>query len=96
MATKKSKSGKMLEYVTITIPGGFSSVGIADGLIASSFSIEKIEKFTTWRQVMAAFKDGLMDCGYNGLSYLWEREYDYDNKHARALAVIKKLNPDLD
>ena len=96
MATKRSVNGKNLEYIIIRPVSGFNADQIADGLLLSYSSEDIKAKFTTWNKLVSKFKDSLLDHGWNGLDYAWERIYDYDQVHPKVVQYIKSINKEID
>ena len=99
MAVKKARNGNNLEYIIIRPVTGFSKSQIADGILLGETDIEKIKKqCPTYNKLISKFKENLLEFGWNGLDYAWEKvgHYeDYDKVAAEMVQYIEKLNPDL-
>ena len=99
MAIKKSVSGNMLEYIIIRPTGGFNKSQIADGVLLGETDIERIKKqLPTYNKIVAKFKDNLLEFGWQGLDYAWERighHSDYDKVHKEMVDYITSLEPNL-
>lgn len=99
MATKRAKNGQNLEYIIIRPASGFSANQIADGILLDETDINIIKKkLPTWNKLVAKFKDNLLEYGWSGLDYAWEKieHYaNYDKVHKDVLEYVKSLNPEL-
>ena len=99
MATKKAKNGQNLEYIIIKPTSGFSAGQIADGILMEETDMDVIKKkYPTWNKLVSRFKDNLLEFGWSGLDYAWEKieHYtNYDKAHSEMVEYVKKLNPEL-
>ena len=99
MATKKAVNGNNLEYIIIRPTGGFNKAKIADGILLGETDIERIKKqCPTYNKLVSQFKKNLLEFGWNGLDYAWERigHYtDYEAVHKQMVEYISELNPNL-
>ena len=93
MAIKKAKNGKMLEFVTIKIKGGFTARELAAlAILECSYQDDKLQKLLnkkyTYNQIVTLAKEQIEDSGYG---CVWERYSDSEHTEEQLESVAKWL-----